>query len=77
LYNSRSTLGGLVSRLNYATKPGKTIELSFSMVLSDSQVFYGQVTSVLIQKPDSYLVAESNIHSIWFDHLGNVKKDLS
>ncbi|HIF5595344.1 TPA: hypothetical protein ACX3CX_004590, partial [Vibrio parahaemolyticus] len=56
---------------------GKTIEISFSMVLSDSQVFYGQVTSVLIQKPDSYLVAESNIHSIWFDHLGNVKKDLS
>uniref|UniRef100_UPI002557B174 transporter substrate-binding domain-containing protein n=1 Tax=Vibrio parahaemolyticus TaxID=670 RepID=UPI002557B174 len=23
LYNSRSTLGGLVSRLNYATKPGE------------------------------------------------------
>ncbi|WP_285339647.1 hypothetical protein, partial [Vibrio parahaemolyticus] len=24
LYNSRSTLGGLVSRLNYATKPRKS-----------------------------------------------------
>ncbi|ELA6645888.1 hypothetical protein RB979_001386 [Vibrio alginolyticus] len=56
---------------------GKTIEISFSMVLSETRDFYGQVTSRLIKKPDSYLTSELNIHSIWFDTLGNVKKDLS
>ncbi|WP_411014215.1 hypothetical protein, partial [Salmonella sp. ZJHZ21_0024] len=56
---------------------GKKIEISFAMVLSESLVFYGQAPSILIQKPDSYSVSESKIYSIWFDHLGNVKKDLS
>ncbi|WP_017190175.1 hypothetical protein [Vibrio harveyi] len=56
---------------------GKRIEISFSMVLSESQVFYGQATSILIQNPDSYLESESKIYSTWFDDLGNVKKDIS
>ncbi|MCX8834327.1 EAL domain-containing protein, partial [Vibrio parahaemolyticus] len=62
LYNSRSTLGGLVSRLNYATKPIDSIKIDATFVRNmlsnktSEQVVY--LIAQLAQLLDVDLIAE-------------------